>query len=124
MSSARQPISPHQHMLERLMASMHLTITEHQVDVERGRPVLYDSELEAAATAALDLISGWDGLLAVLELSYPEDIFTGSSGDLGSLIVVLARAVARADGRIRELEARLKALTENADTPPETPEAR
>jgi hypothetical protein len=39
----------------------------------------------------------WPGLLAFLDRVYPESIFTGSSGDQGPRIVVLTRALGKAE---------------------------
>jgi hypothetical protein len=46
----------------------------------------------------------WGGLLTILNDIYPEAVFDGSSGDIGSQLVVLARKLEQAEARCRAYE--------------------
>ena len=54
----------------------------------------------------LDKHHTWDGMMELLDKHYPPSVFTGESGDPGARIIVLARALDKANARIAELEAR------------------
>ena len=52
----------------------------------------------------LDKHHTWDGMMELLDKHYPPSVFTGESGDPGARIIVLARALDKANARIAELE--------------------